>query len=55
MEDLDIDGNVLLKLLLKKYAERFWTAFIWVRIQLLLRAAVFVVMSNQVPTDAGKF
>jgi hypothetical protein len=55
LEDLGIDGPVLLKLILKKFGERLWTAFIWIRIQILLRAVVMVVMNRHVPTDARKF
>jgi hypothetical protein len=30
--DLDVDGKIILKLILKKYNERVLTGFIWLRI-----------------------
>jgi hypothetical protein len=32
VEDLGIDGRVVLKCILKKLSEMVWTAFIWARI-----------------------
>jgi hypothetical protein len=32
LEDLDVDGNIILKLILNKYGARVWTGFIWLRI-----------------------
>jgi hypothetical protein len=32
LEDLSIDGSVILKCVLKKYGVRMWTGFIWLRI-----------------------
>jgi hypothetical protein len=32
LENLHIDGRILLKLILQKYGVRVWTGFIWLRI-----------------------
>jgi hypothetical protein len=32
LEDLDVDGSIVLKRILKKYDEVMWTGFIWLRI-----------------------
>jgi hypothetical protein len=32
MEDLNIDGRIMLKLILKQQSGRAWTGLIWVRI-----------------------
>lgn len=33
MEDLDVGGRIILKLILKEYSERVYTVFIWFRIE----------------------
>ena len=32
LEDLRIDGRIILKLLLKNREERLWTGFVWMRL-----------------------
>jgi hypothetical protein len=32
LEDLDIDGSIILKRMLEKWGGKVWTGFIWLRI-----------------------
>jgi hypothetical protein len=32
LEDLDVDGRIILQLIFKKWTGRAWTGFIWLRI-----------------------
>jgi hypothetical protein len=33
LEDVHVDGRIILKCILKKYNERTWTGLIWLRIE----------------------
>ena len=44
MEDLGLNGRIILKLILKKWNRESWAGFFWLRIGAVGRALVIVVM-----------
>jgi hypothetical protein len=49
LEDLDIDGKIILECILGKYDVKLWTGFIWLRIGSSGGALVNTVMNLRVP------
>jgi hypothetical protein len=56
LEDLDIDGRIILKWSLKKSVTRTWTGMLWLALNRNIRQdLVNIVMNLQLPQTAQKF
>jgi hypothetical protein len=48
-----VDGRIILRRMLRKYAVRIWSGFIWLRIVTSEGALVNTVMNHRVPENEG--